>query len=104
MTKDELRALAVVATPGPWIPAGPSFGERLPAYYNCVCVDDDTDDSPDICGDMEHADAEYVAAMDPTTTLALLDEIERLRGLLREALPRLVKGIVYDKIEQELSK
>ncbi len=46
----------------------------------------------------------YIAAMDPTTTLGLLDEIERLRGLLREALPRLVKGIVYDKIEQELSK
>jgi len=27
-----------------------------------------------------------------------------ISGLLREALPRLVKGIVYDKIEQELSK
>ena len=42
--------------------------------------------------------------MSPDRTLGLLDENERLRGLLREALPRLVKGIVYDKIEQELSK
>ena len=46
----------------------------------------------------------FYSAMSPDRTLGLLDEIERLRGLLREALPRLVKGIVYDKIEQELSK
>ena len=46
----------------------------------------------------------FYSAMSPDRTLGLLDENERLRGLLREALPRLVKGIVYDKIEQELSK
>lgn len=46
----------------------------------------------------------FYSAMSPDRTLGLLDEIERLRGLLREALPRLVKGIVYDKIEQELLK
>ena len=88
MTKEQLRALCLAATPGPWIPAGPSFGEKLPVYYNCVCVDDDTDDSPDVCGDMEHADAEYIAAMDPTTTLALLDENERLRTAARAVVDR----------------
>ena len=46
----------------------------------------------------------FYSAMSPDRTLGLLNENERLRGLLREALPRLVKGIVYDKIEQELSK
>ena len=46
----------------------------------------------------------FYSAMSPDRTLGLLDENERLRGLLREALPRLVKGIVYDKIERELSK
>lgn len=120
MTNEQLRALCLAATPGPWTPAGPSFGEKLPVYYNCVCVDGGTDNDEDICGDMEHADAEYIAAMDPTTTLALLDESERLRGLLQYALDALnlcqkyagernltsltKAAMAVIKIEQELSK
>ncbi|MCI2958226.1 ead/Ea22-like family protein [Agromyces atrinae] len=72
-----LRALAENATPGPW------FAEGL-------------DDEPAIAHDFDTeghgpghgsfifpdkaADAEFIAAMDPPTVIALLDELERLRA------------------------
>ena len=78
MTNEELRKLAEAATPGPWIPAGPSFGAKLPQYYNCVCRDYEVEDGneDDICGDMEHVDAEYIAAVSPDVVLSLLDRIK----------------------------
>lgn len=106
MTNEQLRALCLAATPGPWTPAGPSFGETLPSYYNCVCVDGDTDNDEDICGDMEHADAEYIAAMDPTTTLRLLDKIERLQhNLMKDILTHTeVIKLLQDEIRPPYKK
>jgi len=79
MTKDELRALCMAAMA--WHEGDPAGHERQRQAKRALRRE-------------THAAA----------IVALLNENERLRGLLREALPRLVKGIVYDKIEQELSK
>ena len=79
MTKDELRALCMAATT--WHEGDPAGHER-----------------------QRQAKRALRRETHPAAIVALLNENERLRGLLREALPRLVKGIVYDKIEQELSK
>jgi len=78
MTKDELRALCMAAMA--WHEGDPAGHERQRQAKRALRRE-------------THAAA----------IVALLNENERLRGLLREALPRLVKGIVYDKIEQELS-
>ena len=80
----ELRRLAQAATPGPWIAAGPSFGESLPKYLNEVVIDraGDEDDGYSICGaplglDKEGSDdMAFVAAANPATTPELLDRLE----------------------------
>ena len=63
MSHDELRSLAAAATPGPWT-AGP-FGVSSASQPFVPATQDD---------------ARYMAACDPQTILALLDEIERLRA------------------------
>ncbi len=100
----ELRRLAEAATPGPWgcFQAGWRFDETLrgDGPINGVAS---TRASHSIAatftgaafgfdGELREArdrqaeqDAEYIAACDPATVLSLLDEIVRLRMLLREA-------------------
>lgn len=81
---NELRRLAQAATPGPWIAAGPSFGESLPKYLNEVVIDraGDEDDGYSICGaplglDKEGSDdMAFVAAANPATITELLDRLE----------------------------
>jgi len=48
---DELERLLDQATPGPWIGAGPSFGDPLPRYTTCVVTEWEDDDghTPTIC-------------------------------------------------------
>lgn len=75
----ELRRIAEAATPGPWWVDGwearTKDGDRFiasiaPAFQGA---------SPDAsCWEVD-ANIQHIAAFDPTTTLALLDEIERLR-------------------------
>jgi hypothetical protein len=80
----ELRRLAQAASPGPWIAAGPSFGESLPKYLNEVVIDreGDEDDGYSICGaplglDKEGSDdMAFVAAANPATITELLDRLE----------------------------
>jgi len=87
MTSDrleELRRIAEAATPGPW-GMNPENG----------LVDEAATLTP-VCGmvwvrteEQTLANAQHIAAFDPTTCLALLDEIERLRRerkVLAEAL------------------
>lgn len=75
-----LRALAENATPGPWETMSPRpdgrnavhrpgyglFGEEVSTF---------------LVVDTNPADAEFIAAMDPPTVIALLDEIERIRAV-----------------------
>ena len=86
---EELRVLrekAEAATPGPWhSSSGPSvWGPEgvlignLPSYFG-----------PEQPRWREnHATAEFIAAADPSTVLALLDRIERLAGILGKVLVR----------------
>jgi hypothetical protein len=81
---DRLEELAKSATPGPWVAEVDD--------WNCsVILDDDQPGTAYIAerltqGKSEgEADAEFIAALDPTTILALITEVRRLRetvGLL----------------------
>lgn len=80
-----IRAAAEAATPGPWMAAGPSFGEPLPKYINCVVVENEDGDVDDVCiapigcDAISTSDLTYIATANPTTVIALCDEMERLR-------------------------
>lgn len=72
-----IRAALKDATYGPWTGAGPSFGKPLPEYLDRVVQDIDGDDcAPTICRDTETADAEYIAACNPTAITAVLSHID----------------------------
>lgn len=81
---NKMRRLAQAATPGPWVAAGPSFGESLPKYLNEVAVDreGDEDDGYSICnapiGLNEECsdDMAFIAEANPLTIEALLDRLE----------------------------
>jgi hypothetical protein len=72
-----LREIAERATPGPWesILSGPVSRQRL-------VVDDDACKVVD-CG-VSNANAAFIAAANPQTVLALLDEIDRYAGYDKE--------------------
>ena len=80
----ELRRLAQAATPGPWIAAGPSFGESLPKYLNEVIVDreGDEDDGYSICNapiglnEERSDDMAFIAEANPLAIEELLDRLE----------------------------
>lgn len=80
-----LRSLAMAATPGPWATG---------AYYNSEghgvgpFVHDvgQADGDAVVCERAVQEDALYIAAVDPQTILALLDENAALRRDLEEAL------------------
>ena len=69
---NELRALAQAATPGPWQAQQRNKQEAIyivgPAGV------------PPACHAFYDDNATYIAAANPATVLALLDEVERLRG------------------------
>lgn len=83
MTTDDLKRLALAATPGPW---KASDFVQAPA----------TDKAPAIhtkkirplqktaLGSFTAADADYIAAVSPDVILSLLSENERMRGALEE--------------------
>jgi len=75
----ELRRLAEAATQGPWIAAGPSYGDPMPRYYNAVVTDTDGPiEDEDICSNtMTSEDALYIAAANPAAILSLLDRLEK---------------------------
>lgn len=81
---NELRRLAQAATPGPWIAAGPSFGESLPKHLNEVVVDreGDEDDGYSICNapiglnEERSDDMAFIAEANPLAIEELLDRLE----------------------------
>lgn len=82
----ELRALAEKATPGPWrqhlvddTTIIDATGETIASTFPDGGQDDDIDFATDT--EQREADAAFIAAADPPTLTAALDEIERLRGL-----------------------
>jgi hypothetical protein len=78
---EKLRQLAEAATPGPWEVSDDDMFSPIEVTSDGpgrdICCLDTYDHRPD-----ERAnDAAFIAAANPQTVLALLDEIERLRDL-----------------------
>lgn len=87
MTDEQLAAIrdrCEAATEGPWEKITERPGGRLWQNIRVVAFDG----KYTICGDTVIADAEFIAAA-RTDVPALLDEIERMRGLLGEAYEEL---------------
>lgn len=103
MTPDikAIKAAAEAATPGPWVEAGPSYGEPKPRFFNSVVTDEDEDgDWLDICcstSDNTDADMTHIATANPATVIALCDEVERLRH--GNGMPLSMLGV--DQLRQE---
>ena len=78
---DQLRALAQAATPGPWRVEAQGHASQGVARVNNLEV------APPDSVELAHCatDAAYIAAVSPDVVLALLDEVERLRLLSRDA-------------------
>jgi hypothetical protein len=78
-------------TPGPWIVAGPSFGEPKMKYASCVIPDSEDNDGIDICempfdhyNPEQEANAHLIAAApDMYKTLEWLLHIHSIPGLAR---------------------
>jgi hypothetical protein len=93
MTDDDIKALreAIAAGPtdGPWITAGPSFGDPLPRFTNGIIRDTDDGDCEEVCRfdvrtthcNETEINAAYIAAASPDRIARLLAEVERLRAL-----------------------
>lgn len=72
----ELEELAAGATEGPW-----TYETDEDSCYGAVFVKPDTEHySPPICRIDNDVTAEFVAATDPTTIMALTAELRRLRA------------------------
>lgn len=83
--RQHLRELALAATPGPWTARvledgswrecqvlGPIADPALASVFSLGQV------IASVCCEEELPDAAYIAALNPTTVLALLDELDRL--------------------------
>lgn len=81
-----LRALASTATGGPWL-SGEGYEQSSPGHYvydattsAIVCASQDGTDCP-----LLKYDAEFIAAANPATVLALIDRVEGAERALHEA-------------------
>jgi Ead/Ea22-like protein len=75
---DELRALALAATPGPWeIVTGP-FTTCISSRSGFIVGSDGM-----ASYGQDVINANYIAAANPATVLALLDDLARLRAAAR---------------------
>ena len=82
-----LEALANAASPGPWDIRGKSLtlhGPATPPYQYGPFVVGFTDNDA-----TRGEDLDYIAAMHPGTTLGLIAEVKRLRGLCKQAAEHL---------------
>lgn len=108
MDYDDLRAKAQAATPGPWVSDGaavpwtPKQRSPFTEYGASVAVDDETvvveggqqDEQGGAVGVLTNEDADFIAAANPQTVLALLDRVEELEAALEAA--ESVLGCVLD--------
>lgn len=102
MTTDyaRLRALAEAATPGPWSAGETTDWEDVPqASVNSSNAPITWDDHG---GEVfKPEDAAYIAAVNPPTLIALLDELERLRAE-RKLLFRDDIGRIWERLPSGL--
>ena len=91
----KLREIAAAATPGPWgvydanegmSPPRPYWSVANNEFHNPTNLDALAIDISIDYGDKD--DAAHIAAFDPPTVLALIDEVERLRAVVDEVAER----------------
>lgn len=79
---EAIKARAQAATPGPWTCDSGGINNDTPdkvGEYEQILEPYSDDPSEDAYVNISDEDAAHIAGMDPTTTLALIDEVERLR-------------------------
>ena len=90
MTNEELRRLAMEATPGPWEKVGMSYyhfqihGKGRNGHESeriCMTTDAVSNDAP---ADVREANAAYIAAASPDVVLSLIADLDALRTRLAE--------------------
>lgn len=84
----DLKTLALAATPGPWIAAGPSFGAPLPITLDSVVQDSNEEgEGFSICRDVDDPDdAAYIAAASPDAILKMLEDLDQYKVDFNEEL------------------
>lgn len=99
--RERLRALANAATTGPWF--GPRITDNWPPGWVGIYAADEhgtplPGDIVGVTGRYDEAtakdDAAYIAAVDPTTVLALLDDLDRLARQV-EVAERVAKSLHF---------
>lgn len=89
----ELEELAAGATEGPW-----KYETDEDSCYGAVFVKPDTEHySPPICRIDHNVTAEFVAATDPTTIMAITAELRRLRAENAELAQSLAESRANDQ-------
>ncbi|HEJ3365170.1 TPA: ead/Ea22-like family protein [Pseudomonas aeruginosa] len=95
----ELRRLAKAATPGPWVTDaqknGAIFNIESESGDMCIAMSQENPAPTRLeINEQRRANAEWIAAANPKTILALLDEIDRLKAeneALRGAVEQLAE-------------
>lgn len=101
----QLEELAKAATPGPWYVYSEAYGDECGPLGHDLYITpqsggyyDEQGEANDIATVAGQIDAEYIAAVNPTTTLSLIAEIRRLRA----ATPSLpVQGEIAEGVPTE---
>ena len=102
---NELRALALAATPGPW-KTDRHLGSRSGEVLICFDAQDRgrgiaIAETVPGTGE-EYCNADYIAAANPATVLALLDELEAAHASRREAQARVAE--LTEKMQARVDK
>lgn len=88
ISHDELRKLAMTATPGPW-----QMQEYTVPGFDCRIINEKGDAEIGtflVAGARFPENGRYIAAANPQTIIELLDEIERKNEALQSALGQLI--------------
>ncbi|RPH65028.1 MAG: hypothetical protein EHM89_00365 [Acidobacteria bacterium] len=81
----KLRALAEAAMPGEWLYSEVRGQVDTSQFALDGTLYDGVSWQPEQVDERTHAQGRFIAACSPSTVLALLDEIKRLKSLCREA-------------------
>ena len=80
--------------------AGPSFGDQLPRYLNCVCAVTEYGEHEDVCfasdphdEGLQNAVLTHIATANPSTVLEMVSAIRHMREQ-RDELHSALKGLL----------
>jgi hypothetical protein len=98
---NKIEAAAKAATPGPWEADGPSFGEPLPKYLDCVGFVTEDDEFNNVCTKascLTHvestANMNFIATSNPSAVLEMISMIRYRNDALKLALQAVTDNFV----------